>query len=483
MRKYLLLICLLLSGLIAKPQSAYLNVATSFSPMWNGSNFYYQMYFENSEFILHGKNSWNPAIPGVSQPFYARFSAQGDSLGFSQIKDTTTSNFEYWGGYNSTFRYKPNFPFYSSYTYRGNQDAVTAIYKYDTLLNYQLIQTIQDTVGIATSCNFETSDNAILSCGWKMNSSSTTWINIMKTTKSGGMIWQKSIQSTGFAVNLKDGVPLPDSSVVVSGWCSGKPVVVRLDIDGNIKWQKYFNGHSEAWVEPTPDSCLMVAFDSVITTPSSSSVLKLVKLNPLNGAVIWDSVYCFDTIHSGTRAFRVTSKGDCLIAGTQNYNNNFYYLKINTQHNVEFFKYSPQYWIVSLEDIIECGEGLACCGRIKPNTTTPIKSWFFTTDRFGCMTPNCGVGIEEFKEPIHIKELKLSPNPASNDVTITATQSYKEGTLLIYDFGGKTVAAYPWPCGESTLHIPLNNAPRGIYQLILVTNTNNKEVGKLVVGR
>jgi len=482
MKKYLLFICLLLSGFTAKPQSAYLNVATAFSPMWNGDNFYYQMYFENNEFILLGKNAWNPAIPGAEQPFYARFSAQGDSLGFSQLKDTVSGHYSYYGGYNSTFRYKPGFPFYSSFTHDSSQNTTTVVYKYDTLLNYQLIQTIQDTARIASNCNFETADHYILSCGWKKNPSGTGFINMMKTTKNGGMIWQKSIQSTGSA-NLEDGVPLPDSSVVVSGWCSGKPVVVRLDIDGNIKWQKYFNGHSEAWVEPTPDSCLMVAFDSVITTPSSSSVLKLVKLNPLNGAVIWDSVYCFDTIKSSTMAFRVTSKGDCLIAGMQNYENNFYYLKINTQHNVEFFKYSPQYHFVRLDDIIECGEGLACCGRIKPTNTTPVKSWFFTTDRFGCMTPNCGVGIEEFKEPIHIKELILSPNPASNEVSITATQPYKEGTLFIYDFGGKTVAAYPWPCDESTLHIPLHNAPRGIYQLILVTNTTNKEVGKLVVGR
>jgi len=37
--------------------------------------------------------------------------------------------------------------------------------------------------------------------------------------------------------------------------------------------------------------------------------------------------------------------------------------------------------------------------------------------------------------------------------------------------------------GDNTLHIPLHNAPCGIYQLILVTNTTNKEVGKLVKGR
>jgi hypothetical protein len=480
MKKYLLFICLLLSGFIAKPQSAYLNVATAFSPIWNGSNFYGQMYFENNEFLFLGKSQWNI---WYLQTFYARFSAQGDSLGFVQLKDSIQGHYEYWGGMNSTFRYKPSFPFYSSFTYGDNQNSVTAIYKYDTLLNYQLIQTIQDTVGIATSCNFETADHHILSCGWKLTAGNNSFVHIMKTTKSGNMVWQKSIQSTGFTVNAKDGVPLPDSSVVVSGWCSGKPVVVRLDIDGNIKWQKYFNGHSEAWVEPTPDSCLVVAFDSLVSNPANTYVLKLVKLNPANGVVIWDTAYSLGSVSSFTRAFRVTSKGDFLIAGTANYENNFYYLKIYANRDTAYFKYSPQYLLVRLDDIIECGEGLACCGDIKPNTTTPIKSWFFTTDGFGCMTPNCGVGIEEFKEPVHIKELKLSPNPASNEVTITTTQSYKEGTLFIYDFGGKTVAAYPWPCGESTLHIPLHNAPRGIYQLILVTNTTNKEVGKLVVGK
>jgi len=483
MKKYLLLICLILSGFTAKPQSAYLNVATAFSPMWNGSNFYGQMYFENNEFLLYGKNAWNPTIPGAEQPFYARFSAQGDSLGYSQIKDTLLGHYSYWGGHNSTFRYKPTFPFYNSYVYGSGSDYISVLYKFDTNLNFQLIQTFQDTNEITLNGCLETKDQKLVSFGQIKTSNNDQYVYTMKHEKTGSVIWKKSILNTGSTCFLWDGVPLADSNVVVSGWSSGKPVVICLDIDGNIKWQKYFSGHNEAWVEPTPDSCLMVAFDSVITTPSSSSVLKLVKLNPLNGAVIWDSVYCFDTIHSGTRAFRVTSKGDCLIAGTQNYENNFYYLKINTQHNVEFFKYSPQYYMVRLDDIIECGEGLACCGYIKPNTSTPVKSWFFTTDGFGCMTPNCGVGIEEFKEPIHIKELKLSPNPASSEVTITATQPYREGTLFIYDFGGKTVAAYPWPCGESTLHISLHNAPRGIYQLILVTNTTNKEVGKLVVGR
>ncbi len=481
MRKYLLLICLVLSGFIAKPQSPYLNVATALSPLLNGDNFYSQMYFENNEFLFSGKSLWKT---GYIQTFYARFSAQGDSLRFAQLKDTIPGHYEYWGGYNSTFRYKPTFPFYSSFMYGDNQNAVTAIYKYDTLLNYQLIQTIQDTVGIASNCNFETADHHILSCGWGMSASNNTWIHMMKTTKSGGMIWQKNIQSTGFSVDLIDGVPLPDSSVVVSGWCSDKPVVVRLDKDGNIKWQKYFNGHGEAWIEPTPDSCLVVAFDSLISSSTNTNALKLVKLNPVNGAVIWDTAYSLGSVSSYTRAFRVTSKGDFLIAGRATiYETKFYYMKIKANRDTAFFKISPQYYMVRLEDIIECGEGLACCGRIKSTNTTPVKSWFFTTDEQGCMTPNCNVGIEEFKEPVHIKELKLSPNPASNEVTVTATQPYKEGTLFIYDFGGKTVAAYPWPCGESTLHISLHNAPRGIYQLILVTNTTNKEVGKLVVGR
>lgn len=32
-------------------------------------------------------------------------------------------------------------------------------------------------------------------------------------------------------------------------------------------------------------------------------------------------------------------------------------------------------------------------------------------------------------------------------------------------------------------HIPLHNAPRGIFPLMLVTNTIDKEVEKLVLGR
>jgi len=94
MKKYLLLICLVLSGLSAKPQSAYLNVATSFSPMWNGVNFYGQMFFENNEFLFLGKSLWKV---GYIQPFYARFSAQGDSLGFVQLKDSIQAHYEYWG--------------------------------------------------------------------------------------------------------------------------------------------------------------------------------------------------------------------------------------------------------------------------------------------------------------------------------------------------------------------------------------------------
>ena len=91
--------------------------------------------------------------------------------------------------------------------------------------------------------------------------------------------------------------------------------------------------------------------------------------------------------------------------------------------------------------------------------------------------------MEEFKEPLTIKELSITPNPVAEKATITATQAYHNASLLVFSTLGKETISYPWPEGETTMQLDIRRFLPGTYQLILLTNTNNKEVGKLVVGR
>jgi len=453
----------------------YLNVAKNFAPN-NGWNGYTQMFFCNNQFTLLGK---------PKQPFITRFSETGDSLGFYQLKDTTKG--EFWGFQNTSYRYNPVFPIYTFYDYYvSNSKMEAALYRHDSLLNISLITPIPDSISRGLGVTFETKDHHLIGGGWR-NGTIDSYINITKVTKNGNILWERNILNTASSCNLIDGFPLlSNTNIVVSGSNSNLPIVVCLDSAGGIVWQKYFGSNcTMARVEPMPDSTIMVAMDTLIGMNLYG--LKLQKLDPVNGDVLWDTTYNLSGsyISSSTGAFRVSSKGECIIAGQANTLTRYYYLKINASHQIAFFHISPQYLTVRIDDVIEYKEGgIAGCG-IYVNQLPYYYSWFFATDANGCIDPGCStaVGMEEPEEPITLKELSITPNPATENVTITATQAYHHASLLIFSTLGKETISYPWPEGETTMQLDVHRFPSGTYQLILLTNTNNKEVGKLVVGK
>ncbi len=475
MKKLYLFILLLI--LVIQSNAQYLNVAKNYSST-NRWNEYAQMFFSNNQFILFGKNIWGQS-QFKAQPFVARFSNNGDSLGFYQMKDTTKN--EFWGFINTSYRHNSVFPVYCFYEYYVNSKLRTVLCKTDSLLNFQQIREYSDTghwAGGGTT--FETYDHFLIMAGHKNECA-----YISKSNKNGDIIWERNISATLFPVGILDGFPLYNNYIVVSGLHNGLSTVFCLDTAGTVLWQKPYNSDCIVrGVEPVPDSTIMVAMDTLIGMNLYG--LKLQKLDPVNGNVLWDTTYNLsgNYISSSTSAFRITSKGECIIAGQTSSDTYYYYLKVNTSHQIAFLHKSPQYYTVRIDDVIEYKEGgIAGCGvYINPPY---YYSWFFATDANGCIDAPCStaVGMEELKEPLTIKELSITPNPATEKATITATQAYHNASLLVFSTLGKETISYPWLEGETTMQLDIHRFLPGTYQLILLTNTNNKEVGKLVVGR
>jgi len=476
---------ILLAVLTVQSNAQYLNVAKNFAP-YNGWNGYFTIFYNHDQFTLIGKNIWGQSQSRI-QPFIARFSANGDSLGFYQLKDTTKG--EFWGFVNTSYRYNPVFPIYTFYNYMNNSKWEAALYKYDSLLNISLITPIQDSISRCLNVTFETKEHNLIGGGWRhSNSTNKSYINITKTDKYGNIIWERNILDTVPAYNLTDGFPLYNDNIVLFGIHNGKSTIFCLDTAGAVLWQKPFSTDcNPAGVEPVPDTTIMVAMDTLIGMNLYG--LKLQKLDPVNGNVLWDTTYNLSGsyISSFTTAFRVTSKGECIIAGQTSSYTHYYYLKVNASHQVAFFHKSPYYFDIRINDIIEYKEGgIAGCGGIFVDQL-PYRnySWFFATDANGCIDPGCStaVGMEELKEPLTLKELSITPNPATEKVSITATQAYHNASLLIFSTLVKETISYPWPEDETTMQLDVRRFPSGTYQLILLTNTTHKEIGMLVVGR
>ncbi len=474
---------ILLIVLTIQSNAQYLNVAKNFAP-YNGWNGYFTIFYNHDQFTLIGKNIWGQSQSRI-QPFIARFSTNGDSLGFYQLKDTTKG--EFYGFYNTSYRYSPVFPVYTFYNYYVSSSKVeAALYRHDSLLNISLITPIPDSISRGLNVTFETKDHNLIGAGWR-NGTIDSYINITKVTKNGNIIWERNILNTASSCKLEDGFPLlSNTNIIVSGSNSNLPVVVCLDSAGGIVWQKYFDSNcAMAGVEPMPDSTVMVAMDTLIGMNLYG--LKLAKLDPVNGDVLWDTTYNLsgNYISSFTEAFRVSSKGECIIAGQTSSYTHYYYLKVNASHQIVFLHKSPYYVDVRIDDVVEYKEGgIAGCGNYT-NQPPYGYSWFFATDANGCIDAPCStaVGMEELKEPLTIKELSITPNPVAEKATITATQAYHNASLLVFSTLGKETISYPWPEGETTMQLDIRRFLPGTYQLILLTNTNNKEVGKLVVGR
>ena len=94
-------------------------------------------------------------------------------------------------------------------------------------------------------------------------------------------------------------------------------------------------------------------------------------------------------------------------------------------------------------------------------------SGFIKTDSLGCLQPGCQyVGVEELQKA-KVGELKVYPNPATTQTTITYMQLNKESQLQIYNMLGQKVYEEKLSKGSSQITIDTRAYKKGLYKVVV----------------
>ena len=89
----------------------------------------------------------------------------------------------------------------------------------------------------------------------------------------------------------------------------------------------------------------------------------------------------------------------------------------------------------------------------------------------------CSLGIGEFEKDV----FTLSPNPASDQVTITYSGLENENIMEIYDLVGRSLTQQNIKNETGSIIIPLNNYPSGIYVVVVRSERGIITQKKLIV--
>jgi len=199
-------------------------------------------------------------------------------------------------------------------------------------------------LGMRSSAAFLTSDNNILICGSDSmpDNFSKGKFRIIKTSKSGGAIWQKDYKiggaSRGSSITELDGhyyaTGIAQSTAASPYFAL---ILAKMNVDGDTLWTKLFTVNKDEQFDckiiKTKDNNLLIAGDAGIPSSGLNHIFAM-KVNK-DGNTIWSNEYS-GGYHETLRNVFESANGDYLITGL--YRNNggddkTYFVRLNSSGN------------------------------------------------------------------------------------------------------------------------------------------------------
>jgi hypothetical protein len=359
-----------------------------------------------------------------------------------------------------------------------------------------------DTVYMALRQCIETSDHGFALCGEKKVYNQPTYATqafMIKTDSLGNIEYEKLYNITGGHNGDKCDdasriTETPDRGFLLG--CitydilqqgNGDPVVIKTDSLGNVKWIKNFGSNEKeltANVHVCKDSNYLVASMWSTYTSLGNEVwrakIHLSKLRP-DGSIIWEKIYEPDFAFLTIYKIVEYNNGDFVITGIKEdifYNTGAfvtYLLKVNS--NGDSIWYRNIYHETNLTTIPDVNDvlniettqdgSIVGCGKVLKVNYIPQSMWVFKTDSLGCLQPGCQyVGVEELQKA-KAGELKINPNPATTQTTITYMQLNKESQLQIYNMMGQMVYEEKLSKGSMQTTVDTRAYKKGLYKVVV----------------
>lgn len=280
---------------------------------------------------------------------------------------------------------------------------------------------------------------------------------VMRLDSIGDVIWRRDIGGSKHAGDNVSAIQTQDGGIVAT--CSFMPFpggpfdpqwnyFRKWDIDGNLLWTKQYNEQDYTTgydLEELPNGALVACGGERSPPAVPISKALLFKLEP-DGDLIWLRRY-------------------------------YHYASSNSTH--------IPYDVEPTSD-----GGFVLTGYAKQGQADSIPGlqmvWLLKVDSMGCLLPGCGGnGIQEIALGLE-DALRVHPNPANTNATVTATLPNDlevRGTLslLLVDALGRTVLTQNMGKRFTTTTLDLSRLPHGLYHLHLRDDMRWLSGVKLVV--
>jgi len=241
--------------------------------------------------------------------------------------------------------------------------------------NYEVANSIQ-----------QTSDGGYIVAGENYHLTGYGFAWIFKLDAGGNFLWQKYYSRTDGDVIANSIQQTSDGGYIVAGYiCSSSGDagiwVLRLDLAGNIQWQKIYapGGVSSLpmSIQQTADGGYIVASGRSDGSNHNAWILKL----DSNGNVQWQKT--FGTGYDHANFIQQTSDGDYIVAGVHEYWGSFaWVLKLDANGNVQWQKtYGGDTDAMSVQQTSD--KGYIIAGFYKMNGSWDGYAWVLKLDANG----------------------------------------------------------------------------------------------------
>jgi hypothetical protein len=489
MKKNIAIMILLILGLNTNSQTTTFN--KTFSPYPNNPNAPFML----SSIAALG-NSYVAAGGGfdtINNNHQSLFFYKIDSAGnISKIRSFTRIGWNYYYNISSLIELKSG-----GYCYIGNMDTANHnpehfMIRFDANMDTLWTKIIpNDTVyWEALRQVKETSDNGLIFVGSKEITPLNLGILIVKTDSLGNLLWKKTISYA----NIRGGARIletPDKGFLINGFASssafkdGDPYLLKTDSVGNFKWVKIFGSNEydgSGVVAFSNDGNYLYAYGySTYTYPFNenwTARLNVIKYTP-NGNIIWSKFYDTLKLDLNVAKIQVLPNNDFIVMGLESdkgYDNYFYSFMFKFNANGDSL-WKKKYFIKNnladentlLDNVLNADGGITACGWVSSDTQVPYQQiWIVKTDSNGYAPDPQNVGIIDLPYlQLGDGRLKVYPNPATTQTTITYPTAEKGIMLQLYNILGQLVYEEKLPKGSSQTALDTRAYKKGLYKVVV----------------
>jgi len=353
----------------------------------------------------------------------------------------------------------------------------------DTLWTKIILQT--DTLQENNYQLCETSDKGFVIVGEKWEGGSITDVLLLKVDSLGNQLWKKTI-ATGGQSGGSQIRETPDKGLLIGGYngTNGNPFILKTDSAGNLKWSSFPNSqhyNGGGAIAITPQGNYLFAYGYGIslqysnTTDYYYSRINVIKYNT-NGVIIGNSFYDKVRLNQSIYKVEMLPNGDYFILGG-------YYVEDTNTSQSEFdallmkiddkddslWTQSYNYigWSSNFINLLFDGAATNDGGFISCGMTDSLQQmmWVVKMDSNGYAPGMNTIGINEMYFA-KLEDIRLFPNPATNQTTICYPQLKEEGDIHIYNMLGQIVFEEKIAKGSSQTILSIQHLKAGLYKVI-----------------